>query len=117
MAMLSLTAAADALEDHLDRERKLILAGEIDGLLRASAEKERLLARLPGSGDNAETFARLRRKADRNQQLLLAAARGLKAAAKRMETLKTPATGLRTYGRDGAAATLGNSRRGVNHQV
>ncbi len=117
MALFSLTAAADALEDHLDHERKMILAGEIDGLLRVSAEKERLLAHLPGSGENAETFARLRRKAERNQQLLLAAARGLKAAAQRVETLKTPATDLRTYGRDGAAATLGNARRGVNHQV
>ena len=47
MALFNLTAAADALEDHLDHERKMILSGQIDGLLRASGEKERLLARLP----------------------------------------------------------------------
>jgi len=117
MTLFDLTAAADALEDHLDHERRLILSGQIDGLLRASAEKERLLGRLPGAGDNAEVFTRLRKKAERNQQLLAAAARGLKSAARRIEGLNTSATSLRTYGRDGAAADLTNTRGGVNRQA
>jgi len=117
MALFDLTAAADALEDHLDHERRLILSGQIDGLLRASAEKERLLARLPASGDTRETLERLRRKAERNQQLLHAAARGLKSAVRRVEAMKAPAASLRTYAADGAAADLAHARGGVNRQA
>ena len=117
MALFSLTAAADALDDHLDHERRLILSGQIDGLLRVSGEKERLLARLTGGADHADVLDRLRKKAERNQQLLVAAARGIKSAARRMETLNTSAAGLRTYGRDGAAAELTHARGGIDRQA
>ncbi len=117
MALFSLTAAADALEDHLDHERKLILSGQIDGLLKVSGEKERLLARLPRAGDSAEVLDRLRKKAERNQQLLTAAARGIKSAAHRVNTLAKPAAELRTYGRDGAAADLVHTRGGIDRQA
>lgn len=117
MALFSLTAASDALEDLLDHERKLILSGQIDGLLRASQDKERLLARLVATGDDAAVFDRLRRKAERNQQLLAAAARGIKSAARRVEALKTTTASLRTYGRDGTAADLNITRGGVNRQA
>lgn len=117
MALFSTTAAADALEDLLDHERKMILSGQIDGLLRASGEKERLLSRLPGAGENDQVIERLRAKAERNQQLLLSAARGIRSAARRVEALKTASTSLRTYGRDGAAAELSAVRRGVNRQA
>ena len=50
MTLFNLSAAADALEDHLDHERKMILSGQIEGLLRATGEKERLLSRLPRGG-------------------------------------------------------------------
>ena len=117
MTLFNLSAAADALEDHLDHERKMILSGQIESLLRVTAEKERLLGRLPRAGDNDEVIQRLRRKAERNQQLLLAAARGMKSAARRIDSLRKVETGLRTYGRDGAAATLVTARGGVNRQA
>ena len=117
MALFNLTAAADALEDLLDHERSLILSGKIDGLLRVSGEKDRLLARLPGSGDTTDMLDRLRRKADRNQKLLAAAAKGLKAAARRVEALNTTTTSLRTYGWDGAAADLTKARGGFDRQA
>lgn len=117
MTLFSLSAAADALEDHLDHERKMILSGQIDGLLRASSEKERLLARLPGAGESEEAIQRLRRKAQRNQELLMAAARGIKSAARRVEQLRAPTTSLRTYDRDGTATDLANARGGVNRQA
>ncbi|MCB1347247.1 MAG: hypothetical protein R3D59_06415 [Paracoccaceae bacterium] len=117
MTLFNLSAAADALEDHLDHERKMILSGQIEGLLRATGEKERLLSRLPRGGDHDEVFQRLRRKAERNQQLLLAAARGMKSAARRIDGLRTAETSLRTYSRDGAAANLVTARGGVNRQA
>lgn len=117
MALFNLSAAADALEDHLDNERKMILSGQIDGVLRASKEKERLLARLSGASESDEVIQRLRRKAERNQELLMAAAKGIKSAARRVDQLRTPAKNLRTYGRDGATADLTNARGGVNRQA
>lgn len=117
MALFRLSAAAEALEDHLDHERALILSGQIDGLLRASREKERLLARLPGAGESDEVLDRLKRKADRNQQLLLAAARGIRSAARRVDALRSSSASLRTYGRDGVAAEMTTARGGVNRQA
>ncbi|HCQ65917.1 MAG TPA: hypothetical protein DIU07_12530 [Rhodobacteraceae bacterium] len=117
MTLFSLSAAADALEDHLDHERKMILSGQIDGLLRASGEKQRLLKRLPSASESDEVIQRLRRKAERNQELLLAAARGIKSAARRVDSLRTSSGSLRTYGRDGATADLTNARGGVNRHA
>ena len=114
MALFSFTAAADALEDLLDQERGLLLSGRIDGLLRMAGEKERMLARLAGIDAPADTLERLRVKAERNQQLLTAAARGIKSAARRLEAMCAPETGLRTYGRTGAAADLSRTPGGVN---
>ena len=117
MTLFNLSAAADALEDHLDHERTLILSGKIDGLLRMSAEKERLMARLARNGDDDATLQRLRRKAERNQELLRAAARGMQSAARRIDKLRNADTGLRTYGRDGATAELTGARGGVNRHA
>jgi len=117
MTLFNLSAAADALEDHLDHERKMILSGQIDGLLRAGREKERLLTRLSGAGESEDVIRRIRRKAERNQELLMAAARGIKSAARRIDQLRTPAASLKTYGRDGATAALTNARGGVNRQA
>ena len=117
MALFSLTAAADALDDLLDQERRMILSGQIDGLVRVSGDKDRLLARLPGAGDGTEVLDRLRAKADRNQKLLAAAARGLKSASRRGEALNTSTNNLRTYGRNGAAVDLTNAPGGFNRRA
>lgn len=117
MTLFSISAAADALEDHLDHERKMILSGEIDGLLRMSGEKERLMARLSRASETDAVMQRLRRKAERNQELLRAAARGMQSAARRIDKLRNADTGLRTYGRDGATAELTGARGGVNRHA
>ena len=88
MALFSMPAAVEALDDLLDHERQMILAGKIDALLRMGPEKERLMARLPRSVLDPDALVRLRKKAERNQDLLLAAARGIKAASKRIEAMK-----------------------------
>lgn len=115
--LFNLAAAADALEDLFDHERRLILAGEIDGLIRISSEKERLLTRLAASDNPPEVMQNLRHKAERNQNLLAAAARGIKSAARRIETMGKADSGLRTYGRDGSAANLSRGRGGIDRQA
>lgn len=117
MALFDHGSAADALDELLDRERTLIKAGRIDETVRLGAEKERLLGRLGRQSHTGDTLERIRRKADRNQKLLVAAARGLKAAANRLDRQGTGGTDLRTYGRDGAASPLLQARRGFDRQA
>jgi len=117
MALFNLTSAAEALEDLLDRERSLIKSGRIDAVVRLGHEKERLLGRLSRHPDGADILRRLQSTAERNQALLTAAARGIKAAANRLETIRAGQPGLRTYGRDGAATDLARRRSGIDKQA
>lgn len=111
-------AAADALEDLLEHERRLILSGHIGDLARSSREKEQLIARLAGANDGV-TLARVRRLSERNQTLLTAAARGLKAARTRIANIAAGGTPMRTYDADGAARTLTDAKQkpGINHRA
>jgi hypothetical protein len=101
----------------LDREREMILSGKIDGLPRVTQEKERLIGRLAGMDTETGALARVRGKVERNQELLAAAARGLKAATRRMGAMTKRETNLRTYGRDGASASLTPAPSGINHRA
>lgn len=117
MALFDLGSAADALEDLLDRERALIKSGKIDMVVRLGAEKERLLTRLGRHPEGAGVLGRLQRKVERNQALLAAAARGIKAAGKRLGAIGKGQPGLRTYGRDGAATDLARKGSGIDRQA
>jgi len=116
MALFSMAAAVDALDDLLDHERQVILSGKIDALVRLAPEKERLLARLPVAVTDPATLERLRGKVMRNQDLLAAAARGIRAARDRLGGTSAR-TDLRTYGRDGAPTHLGGGTGGVNRRA
>jgi len=91
---------ANSLEDLLDRERAAILGGRMDLLARMMAEKERLI-NIPMSGQTVSRMARLRRKADRNHAMLLAASRGVQAVAKRLRLAMARQNPLQTYDRSG----------------
>jgi flagellar biosynthesis/type III secretory pathway chaperone len=112
------SAATDALEDLLDHERRMILAGQIDDLARGTRQKEQLISRLSNLRDD-RALARVRAKAERNQALLAAAARGLKAARARIGQIASGGAPLRTYGCDGAATDLGpgQPKPGVNRRA
>ena len=116
--LFDLNTAAEALDDLLEQERRLILDGRIVGLTGTTALKERLLVRLAEQTDTPQ-LVRLRAKAERNQALLAAASRGLKAAGERLAALSTTSNPLRTYGADGAALDLPRRHRnhGVNHRA
>jgi hypothetical protein len=107
----------DALEDLLERERALILAGDFDGLARQASEKTASLAGLAAQSGNPATFERLRRAALRNQSLIGAATRGLRAAQARLAALHDPQAALRTYGRDGVPTNLGSPAHGINRRA
>ncbi len=121
MVLFNIANALSALEDLLDHEREVILAGKIGSFQRIAQDKERLLTRLAKVDADPETLKRVRAKAERNQELLVSAARGLKAATRRLEAIakrdSTRDTNLRTYSRDGASANLVRNPSGMNHRA
>ncbi|MCI2400223.1 flagellar biosynthesis protein FlgN [Aliiroseovarius subalbicans] len=106
MVLFDLPDIPAALERLLDHERQLILLGNFDGLVRVAPEKDKLLARLQGATDDASVVERIRTKADRNQELLVAVARGIKSVSRQLEALKTRKSQLRTYDAGGQSANL-----------
>lgn len=116
--LFDLNTAADALDDLLDNERQMILEGQIEGLADTTRLKERLVTRL-ADDPTTPRLLRLRAKAERNQALLAAAARGLKAARSHLINMAGPAAPMRTYTANGAALDLGapGKNPGVNHRA
>ena len=84
------------LERALDGVHAALLAANFDELPKILAETDRLLANFQGLPDQA-TAARLRQKAGRNSQCLLAAARGLRSAQRRMVEMAETSASLSTY--------------------
>ncbi|EEW26600.1 hypothetical protein [Rhodobacter ferrooxidans] len=90
------TLAVRALEGVLDRMHRQILAGALDDLSGLTGEIEEHHARLTGLTDSA-ALERLRAKAARNATCLQAAARGLRAARRRISDIHAARAGLVTY--------------------
>jgi hypothetical protein len=90
------TRAVLALEQVLDRMHRQILAGGLDDLAGLTGEIEEQHARLVGLTDTA-ALERLRSKAARNATCLQAAARGLRAARRRINDIHAVRAGLVTY--------------------
>lgn len=97
MAQSDAPAILDALEDFLERERGLILAGDLDRLGRLLPHKADLLERLQGTGADPAALDRLRNGADRNQRLLSAAARGIRSVTRRLQGMKDGQARFTTY--------------------
>lgn len=117
MALFSMSAAVEALDDLLEHERRMILSGKIDALLKLAPEKERLLTRLPGAVRDPTTLEHLRAKVTRNQNLLTAAAHGIKAVRHRLDAAQARNVNLRTYRRDGVPTDLGRGAPGFNKRA
>ncbi len=101
----------DQLVDLLERERKAITTGNFEMLGRLAPEKDRLL-RAVGAAGNTGDLVHLRERADRNQELLQAAARGLLSVRERLKQLRTIRQDVKTYdstGRRGAALAVKSS--------
>lgn len=89
------SAATDRLSAELDRIYHALRSGKLDGLGAATLALEAELARL-GPID-AAGLERLRQRARRNAACLDAAARGVRAARRRLTEIRTIESGLGTY--------------------
>lgn len=97
---------ADELEDLLDREKALLMAGAVRDLPRLADQKVRLLTRL-SAATGQHGLARIRDKAQRNARLLEAAGRGIQSVTERIASLRAGPQPFSTYSADGAKATFG----------
>ena len=106
----------DALEDLLDKERAAILDGALEDMGRIACEKERVLERRELTVPDQRTLDRVRRKAARNQLLLAAAIRGVRAVSARLDVLRNGSSEMNTYDRAGQRTTLGSRHQGALHR-
>ncbi|WP_246044075.1 flagellar biosynthesis protein FlgN [Ruegeria sediminis] len=86
------------MEDLLDRERKALIAGELESLGQMMREKERLIDALGKVRiTDANRLSRTQRSVERNRALLKSASEGIHAVAHRMAELRRVRQGLHTY--------------------
>jgi flagellar biosynthesis/type III secretory pathway chaperone len=97
---LSEAPGANALSELLDRERMLLLSGDLEGLARLAPCKTELIENLPGANAGQLELNRLRSKAEHNRNLLASAAKGIRSATRRLEVLKASAR-FSTYDQHG----------------
>ena len=106
----------DALEDLLDKERAAILSGALGNMGRIAAEKERILDGRELTAPDQHTLDRVRHKAARNQTLLAAAIRGVRAVTSRLEVMRNGPKETSTYDRAGQRKILNSHLQGTLHR-
>ena len=97
---------AEGLEVALDCLYHCLLSADFGDLAKILGETERLAAQLAPISDKAMA-TRLKYKANRNGLCLQAAARGLRAAQRRLGEMNTATTTLSTYTVKGRRAEVG----------
>lgn len=106
------------IEASLDRIHDLIRAGDLAGLAEAAAELESRIASVEqgAAGVSPAELERIRLKSARNAACLEAAARGIRAARRRVAEVRAAASGAGAYDAqgqrvDGSADALRLARR------
>jgi hypothetical protein len=108
----------DQIEDLLDREHLAIMAADFDRLSRLAPEKERLFMGLSGlPSPDVATLDRMRRIAERNQQLLASAREGIRSVTQRLAAIRSVEKTLNTYDRSGKMSSFSTSKGGFEHKA
>ncbi len=105
-----------SLENTLDLLHAAARAGDIVTLGAAGAALEADLATGAALG-NPEQLVRLREKALRNQVILQAVARGIRAAQRRLDDIRSAGKELKTYDQRGKPRSVPNSHGQVQRRV
>lgn len=98
----------ESLMHLLERERALLLKGQLDALAEIIPIKETLLDEIAARDRTAPEaqMVALRARIARNQALLDGALRGIRAVAARMSDLRQVRRGLDTYDQSGRRTTI-----------
>lgn len=103
--MQSINTLLSVLED----ERQSILAGDLHALPKLADAKIAVLSRLKQSSLTQDQLTQIQSMTARNQSLLASAADGIRAVRKRLEAIRTPVHGVKTYTRTGASKVLSHT--------
>lgn len=98
--------AAAALERVMERLHIAVISGDLGALPALAAEAEAGIAAMPGTDDVA-AVRRIQALAARNAACLAAAARGVRAARRRLTEIAAAKAGLQTYDDTGATQRIG----------
>lgn len=101
---------AAALERLLQDERHFILAGRFDDLQKVTERKLESLSQIPEWDLSADRLTQIATGVTRNQSLLDASIRGMKAARERINAVVGAAGSLSTYDHQGQKQDLGTPR-------
>ena len=99
----------EQIDALLEDERTALLSGELAALEGIAERKEALAGELAQTRPHGGDLAALRRKAERNAELLQAATKGLRSVMRRVSEIRSANGPLKTYGQDGFAQTLGGA--------
>lgn len=119
--MTNFSQTLEKLEGLLEVERHMIREGNFDKLDILAREKEAALASLEVQGEDSavlrEQLARVSEIAARNQRLIGAALKGVRAAERRLEMIQRASKSLNSYDRLGRARTIGDGSNSVEHRA
>ncbi len=109
------------IEELLHVERHLIREGSFDQLAKLAVTKESLMQELGAHEKNAELthapLARIRVMAERNQSLINAALKGIRAAQKRLEMIQRASSSMNSYDRLGKTRAIGSAFPSVERRA
>lgn len=90
----------------LEDERQMILNGDLHDLPKLTEAKTGALSELGQTTVTQQQLAHLQAMTARNQNLLAAAANGIRAARQRLDAIRNRDQGVKTYTQTGASQIL-----------
>ncbi len=113
MALFKKTDSMELLR-LLESERTALLEGNLAILPGLEAEKDRMIRGLP---KRAPELTKILAAFHRNQQLLTAAAKGIRSAQQKLQTIRAPKPAFTTYGPTGTRSDLAQTSSDLNRRA
>lgn len=113
--MSDMTETAEMLEAVLEVERFVLSTGNLGSLKEIIAEKARLIDKL--STEDAGSLGKLQESARRNQAMLDAALKGIRAAQQRVSAIMQAGHTLNSYDDQGRARRITGDHRNVERRA
>lgn len=117
MGLFSTLQPTKALTQLLEKEHDAIIKAAFSTLPQISASKLILMQSVARSSATPHELEVLKKLTERNRTLLLASARGLQSARKRLSILRAPKPMLQTYGPNGVVSDIGNKSLTIKKKI
>jgi hypothetical protein len=117
MGLFDAVKPIQALTQLLEKEHDAIVRAEFATLGQISTSKATLMQSVARSSAKPHELEVLKKLTERNRTLLLASARGLQSARKRLSMLRAPKPTLQTYGPTGMMSNIGNKSLTIKKKI